>query len=107
MLDGYRPDNSIVHIKNRRHLRYVDFAKDDETRFDTSNYEIERPLPKGRNKKVTALIMMKNKDEKDKDRKIMTEFAALKATQLKNKMNQLEKDKADVYSLRGNHKELI
>ena len=37
----------------------------------------------------------------------MTEFAALKATQLKNKMNQLEKDKADVYSLRGNHKELI
>ena len=78
MLDGYRPDNSIVHIKNRRHLRYIDFAKDDETRFDTSNYEIKRPLPKGRNKKVTALIMMKNKDEKDKDRKIMTEFAALR-----------------------------
>ena len=26
-------------------------TKDNESRFDTSNYELERPLPKGKNKK--------------------------------------------------------
>ena len=26
---------------------YKDFAEDVETRFDTSNFEIDRPLPKG------------------------------------------------------------
>ena len=30
---------------------YTDIAKDVETRFDTSNYELDRPLPKGKNKK--------------------------------------------------------
>ena len=29
---------------------YVDIAKDVETRFDTSKFELERPLPKGKNK---------------------------------------------------------
>ena len=33
-----------------------DIAEDVETRFDTSNYELERPLPKGKNKKVVRLI---------------------------------------------------
>ena len=28
----------------------VDSAKDVETRFDTSDYELERPLPKGNNR---------------------------------------------------------
>ena len=28
-----------------------DIAEDVETRFDTSNYESDRPLPKGKNKK--------------------------------------------------------
>ena len=27
-----------------------------KTRFDTSNFEIERPLPKGKNKKVIGLM---------------------------------------------------
>ena len=31
---------------------YKDTAEDVETRFDTSNYEIYRPLPKGKNEKV-------------------------------------------------------
>ena len=46
---------------------YIDIAEDVETRFDTSNYELGRPLPKGKNKKVTELI----KGE------IMTELATL------------------------------
>ena len=31
---------------------YKDIAEDVETRFDTSNYELDRLLPKGKNKKV-------------------------------------------------------
>ena len=31
---------------------YVDIAKYVETRFDISNYELERPLPRGKNKKL-------------------------------------------------------
>ena len=34
---------------------YVDIAKDVETRFGTSNYELDRPLSKGKNKKVKKL----------------------------------------------------
>ena len=33
-----------------------DVAEDVETRFDTSNYELDRPLPKGKNKKVIGLM---------------------------------------------------
>ena len=29
-----------------------DIAEDVGARFDTSNYEVDRPLPKGKNKKV-------------------------------------------------------
>ena len=31
---------------------YKDIAKDLETRFDSSNYELDRPLLKGKNKRV-------------------------------------------------------
>ena len=41
-------------------LRTVDIYKDSaeniENRFDTSNYEIDRPLPIGQNEKVIGLI---------------------------------------------------
>ena len=43
----------IVHIKTDD--IYKDIAKDDETRFDTSNFQIDRPLPKGKNKNVIRL----------------------------------------------------
>ena len=35
---------------------YKDIANDVEERFDTSNYEINRPLPTGKNKKVIGLM---------------------------------------------------
>ena len=38
---------------------YKDIAEDVETRFDYSNYELERPLPKGKkNKKAIGLMKM-------------------------------------------------
>ena len=39
----------MVHVKTDEN--YKDFAEGVETRFDTSNFQIERPLPKGKNKK--------------------------------------------------------
>ena len=35
---------------------YLDIAKDVKTRFNTSNYETERPLSKGNNKNVIGLM---------------------------------------------------
>ena len=42
-------DSFIVHLKT--HDIYKDIVEDFETRFDTSNFEIDRLLSKGRNKK--------------------------------------------------------
>ena len=39
----------IVHVKTEG--IYKDIAEDVETRFATSNFEIDRPLPKGKDKK--------------------------------------------------------
>ena len=47
----------IVHVKIDN--IYKDIVEDFETRFDTSNFEIDKPLPKGKNEKVIEL----NKDE--------------------------------------------
>ena len=63
-------DSFIMHIKKKDF--YKDIADDVEKRFDTSNYEVNRPLPTGKNKKVIGLM----KDELGG--KIMTEFAALR-----------------------------
>ena len=52
---------------------YKDIAEDVKTRFYTSNYELSRPLPKGKNKKVIGLM----KDELS--RKITIEFIGLRA----------------------------
>ena len=45
-----------------------DIAEDVETRFDASNYELDRQLPKGKNKKVIGLIKV------ELCGKIMTKF---------------------------------
>ena len=47
-------ESFIVYIKTDG--IYKDIAEDVETRFDSSNYELERPLPKGENKKVIRLM---------------------------------------------------
>ena len=59
-------DSFVVYIKTD-HI-YKNIAEDIGTRFDTSNYELGRPLPKGKIKKVIGLI----KDELGKN--IMTKF---------------------------------
>ena len=43
-------DGFIMHIKTEDF--YEDIANDIEKRFDTSNYEVNRPLPTGKNKKI-------------------------------------------------------
>ena len=43
-------DSFIIYIKTDD--IYKDIAEDVETRFDTSNYELDRPLPKRKKKKV-------------------------------------------------------
>ena len=45
-MDAY---SFIVYIKTED--IYADIAKDFEIRFDTSNYELDRPFPKWKNKK--------------------------------------------------------
>ena len=42
-------DSFVVYIK--RDYIYKDIAEDVETRFNTSNYQLDRPLPKGKTKK--------------------------------------------------------
>ena len=62
-------DSLIMNIKRKDF--YKDIAQDVEERFDTSNYGGDRPLPKGKNKKVIGLM----KDELGGG--IITEFVAL------------------------------
>ena len=47
-------DSFIVHVKSED--LYADFAGNVETRFDISIYEVERPLLRGKNKKVVGLV---------------------------------------------------
>ena len=47
-------DSFTVQVKTD-HV-YKDITEDVQTRFDTSNFEIDRPLPKGKNKKLIGLI---------------------------------------------------
>ena len=63
-------DSFIMNIKTNDF--YKDIANDVDKRFDTSNYEVNRPLPTGKNKKVIGLM----KDELGG--KIITEFITLK-----------------------------
>ena len=60
-------DTDIVYINADD--TYKDITEDTETTFDTSNYELDRQLPKGK------IVLM----EKEVDRKIMTIFGELRA----------------------------
>ena len=63
-------DSFIIDIKTDD--CYKDIANDVECKFDTSNYEVKRTLPTGKNKKVIGLM----KDELGG--KIITEFVTLR-----------------------------
>ena len=63
-------DSFIMNIKTEDFFK--DVANDVEKRFDTSNYECDRPLPTGKNKKVIGLM----KDELRE--RIIKEFVALR-----------------------------
>ena len=63
-------DSFIMNIKTNGF--YKDISYDVDKRFDTSNYEVNRPLPTGKNKKVIGLT----KDELGG--KIITEFVILR-----------------------------
>ena len=47
-------DSFVMNIKTEDF--YKDIANDVECKFDTSNYEVNRPLPTGKNKKVIGLM---------------------------------------------------
>ena len=98
---------------------YKDIAEDVETRFDTSRYELDKPLPKGKNKKVIGLM------KGGLGGKIMTKFVGLRTKTysyliddgskdfknclkpIYNKINYLEKNETNVDSLKKGHKEFI
>ena len=63
-------DSFIIHIKTEDVYKYI--ADDIEARFDTSNYEVDRSLPTGKNKKTIGLMI----DELGG--KNMTELVALR-----------------------------
>ena len=63
-------DSFIVNIKTNDF--YKDISNDVENRFDTSNYEVNRPLPTGKNKQIIGLM----KDELGG--KIITEFVTIR-----------------------------
>ena len=60
----------FFHVKTEDFYKYI--ADDVEKSFDTSDYEVNRSLPKGKNKKVIRLM----KDELGG--RIMTGFVALR-----------------------------
>ena len=71
---------------------YKGIAENVERRFDTSNYElvcssVERPLPKGKNEKVTGLM----KDELGG--KIMTKFVGLRSKTYSHLIDDGNEDK--------------
>ena len=63
-------DSFVMHIKTNDFCK--DISDDVDNRFDTSNYEVKRPLPIGKNKKVVGLM----KDELGGE--IIMEFIALR-----------------------------
>ena len=63
-------DSFIMNIKIEDF--YKDIANDVEKRFDTSNYEVDRPLSTGKNKKVIGLM------KGELGGRVITEFVALR-----------------------------
>ena len=125
-------DSFIVHVKTED--IYKDIAENVATRFDTSNFKLDEPLPKGKNVKVIGLMkdklggqIMKKfvglrakaysylKDNNDETKKCVIKRKlkfedyknCLKAAQIENKINHLEKSKIDVDSLKQDNKLIL
>ena len=111
----------IVHV-NTDDI-YKDIAQHPETRFDTSSQEIDRPLPMRKNKQMIRLMKdelggqimeefvgLKENDDKYKiakdtklcviKRKFKDDKKCLKASQIENIINYLEKKRIDADSLK-------
>ena len=78
-------DSFIMNIKAKDFCK--DIANDVEKRFDTLNYEVNRPLPIGKNKKVIGLM----KDELNN--KIITEFITLRPKTYSYLIDDCKEDK--------------
>ena len=78
-------DSFVMKIKTEDF--YKDISNDAEKRFVTSNYEVYRPLPTGKNKKVIGLM----KDELGG--KIITEFVTLRPKTYSYLINDCKEDK--------------
>ena len=63
--------------------------KDVEARFDTSNYELDRPLPKRKNKNVIELMKDNSRSKK------MNFFATLKSKTYSYLTDNSDKDKKE------------
>ena len=117
-------DSFIVYIKIDD--IYQDIAENLETRLDTSNYELDRLLPKGKNKKAIGLMKdqlggaktysyLTNDGSENKKgtkkcvikRKVKFENYrnCFEATKLENKINYIEKKLTCIIS--KNHKEFV
>ena len=78
-------DTFIMNIKTNDFCE--DIANDVECKFNTSNYEVNRPLPMGKNKKIIGLM-------KDKlGGKIITEFVTLRPMTYSYLTNDGKEDK--------------
>ena len=88
-------ESFIINIKTKDF--YENIANDVDEGFGTSNYESDRPLPTGKNKKVIVLM----KDELGG--KIMTEFVALRPKTYSYLMN----DNTEVKKAKGTKKCVI
>ena len=78
-------DTFIMNIKTNDFCE--DIANDVECKFNTSNYEVNRPLPMGKNKKIIGLM----KDELGG--KIITEFVTLRPKTYSYLTNDGKEDK--------------
>ena len=78
-------DSFIMHIKTEDF--YKDIVDDVEKRLDTSNYEVNRPLPTGKNKKVIGLT------KHELGGNIMAKFIALRPKTYSCIMDDGESDK--------------
>ena len=74
-----------IHIKTEDF--YKDIPNDVEKRFDTSNYEVNRPLLTAKNKKVIGLM------KHELGRKTVTEFVALRPNTYSYFMNDGNTDR--------------